>query len=156
MMRESYFEAVDGIGNLYLEKVFMKFEDENILFICTDDNKQRYLGVCYETRMALKWVICKVSDQMILKMLFGTITVRACFEEEKKVLLIHYTEADGENAEWRMLDAVNPQILPDEDFYLKYNMNEDNYFLNICRHMPDRLLRWSRHKPAFRRFIYHL
>lgn len=134
-MRESYFEGVERIGNLYLEKVFMKFEDENILFICTDDNNQRYLGVCYETRMALKWVLCKVSNEAILQMLFGVITVRECFEGEAEVLLINYTETDGETAEWKMIEDVNSRILPDADFYVKYDMNEDNYYLNICKQM---------------------
>lgn len=134
-MRESYFEGVERVGNLYLEKVFMKFEDENILFICTDDNAERYIGVCYETRMALKWVLCKTSNEMILQMLFGIITVRKCFKEQTEVLLINYTEANGETVEWKKLKDVNPRILPDEDFYVKYDMNEDNYFLNICKQM---------------------
>lgn len=41
-MKETYYENVPIIGNLYLEKVFNKFEDEDIIFVCTDDNSNKY------------------------------------------------------------------------------------------------------------------
>lgn len=41
-MNEIYFENVLDVGNLYLEKVFSKFEDENITFICSDISENRY------------------------------------------------------------------------------------------------------------------
>lgn len=119
-MGELYFKEIERIGNLYLEKVLMKFEDENILFICVDDSGQRYLGACYETRMALKWVLCRISDETISQMLSGTITARACFTRESEVLLVDYTESDGQTAEWKMLKSIDPQVLPDKDFYVKY------------------------------------
>ncbi len=134
-MKKEYFENVKNIGILYLEKVFMKFEDENIIFVCTDENNNRYLGVCYETRLALKWVLCQVTNELMLQVLFGIIPLRTCFEQAGDILLVQYTEADGESSRWDQCVRIESRILPDEDFYLKYSTSEDNYYLVICGSM---------------------
>lgn len=131
-MKEKYFERVCNLGDLYLEKVFMKFEDENILFICRDENGERFLGVCYEMRYELKWVLCKITKETILQMLINNITVYECFEKQDNVLLITYSEKQGEMSRWNALGNVERRILPDKDFYLKYDMKKDAYYLNIC------------------------
>lgn len=118
-MGELYFREIEGIGNLYMERTLMKFEDEDIVFICVDDNGQKYLGVCYEMRMILEWVLCRVSDETISQVLSGIITLRACFTMESEVLLIRCTGAGEETAEWKRQENVDPRILPDEDFYVK-------------------------------------
>lgn len=133
---EKYFVNLPQAGDLYLEKVFVKFEDENILFICHDEQGMKYLGVCYEVRYALKWVLCKVTCEKILQMLCGVISVRDCFERtEESLLLITYTEEDGEQSTRKNLGDVESHILPDADFCLKYDMNQDAYYMNICDEM---------------------
>ena len=122
-----FFKNIDGIGNMYLEKTFLKFEEENVLFICRDEMGNRYLCVCYEMRYALKWVLCRVSDEMIDQMLKKQTTVRECFEKtEEPLLLITYAEESGEVSEHKVLSEVDMSILPDEDFIINYN---DNNFL---------------------------
>ena len=117
-----YFENIDGIGNLYLDKTFLKFEEENVLFTCLDDVGNRYLGVCYEMRCGLKWVLCQVSKETILQMRLKLITVRQCFEcAGNGLLLITYTDEKGEVAEWKILQEIDINILPDEDFVFKYD-----------------------------------
>ena len=136
---QTYFENVSSIGNLYLEKVFMKFEEENVLFICMDDAGNRYLGVCYEMRYALKWVLCQVSKETILQMLLKLITVRQCFEcAGNGLLLITYTEEKGEVAEWKTLQEIDINILPDEDFVFKYDCDKDAYCANIKSYLAIR------------------
>lgn len=137
-MKEKYFENVEGVGDLYLEKTFLRFEEENVLFICLDDAGNRYLGVCYEMRCALKWVLCRISRETILQMLLKLITVRECYEHSQdEILLITYTEEAGECSEWKNLNAIDTNILPDRDFRLKYNEEKDAYWANICNEMFD-------------------
>lgn len=131
-----YFENVSGIGTLYLEKTFLKFEEENILFVCLDDAGNRYLGVCYEMRYALKWVLCQVSKETILQMLLKLVTVRECFERAgDNLVLITYTEENGEEANRKCLQEIDTNILPDEDFVLKYDAEKDAYCAYICNEM---------------------
>lgn len=121
-----FFKNIDGIGNLYLEKTFLKFEEENVLFICLDDAGNRYLSVCYEMRYALKWVLCRVSHEIIAQMLKKQVKVRECFERtENQVLLITYTEKFEETAEWKALREVDSNILPDKDFELFGNLRKE-------------------------------
>lgn len=135
-MNEKYFENACKVGDLYLEKVFMKFEDENILFICKDVKGNRYLCVCYEMRYVLKWIMCAVGRETILQMLIGNITVRECFEKSGKELLhIVYTEEAGEVSCWTNISEIEERILPDKDFRLKYDITRDAYHLNICYEM---------------------
>lgn len=66
-------------------------------------------------------VMCdKVTNVTISQMLSGTITARVCFTRESEVLFVDYTESDGQTAEWKMLKSIDPQVLPDEDFYVKH------------------------------------
>lgn len=135
-MREKYFENVEGIGELYLEKTFLKFEEENVLFICRDETGNRYLCVCYEMRYALKWVLCRVSRETILQMLLKSVTVRECYERSQNdLLLITYTEEAGECSEWKSLNEIDNNILLDEDFALKYDAEKDTFLLNICNEL---------------------
>lgn len=123
-----YFENIDGIGDLYLEKTLLRFEEENVLFICVDDAGNQYLGVCYEMRYALKWVLCQVSEEMISQMRKRAVTVRECFEKaDGRLLLITYTEESGENAEWKLLSEVDENILPDKDFVFEYGGANDSH-----------------------------
>ena len=55
-MKELYFENLQDIGNLYLDKVFNSFEGEDIIFVCTDENGSYYFCVCYEFRYQLCWI----------------------------------------------------------------------------------------------------
>lgn len=125
---QAYFENIDGIGDMYLEKILLRFEEENVLFICVDDAGKRYLGVCYEMRYVLKWVLCQVSEEMFAQMLKKRITVRECFEKAgEPLLLITYTEETGEMAEWKPLSEVDANILPDEDLVLEYGGARDSH-----------------------------
>lgn len=50
-------------------------------------------------------------------MLLKLITVRQCFEcAGNGLLLITYTDEKGEVAEWKTLQEIDINILPDEDF----------------------------------------
>ena len=135
-MKQAYFKNVTNIGTLYLEKVFLRFEEENILFICRDEQNNRYLCVCYEMRYELCWILCKVTKETILQMLFHSISVREVYEKASEpLILITYTEESGELSEEKLLQDIAPQILPDADFFMKYDMKSDVYYLNICLEM---------------------
>ena len=127
-MKERYFENISGIGALYLEKTFLKFEEENILFVCLDDAGNRYLGVCYEMRYTLKWVLCQVSKETILQMLKGQITVHECFKKAgEQLLLINYTKETDKVSEWKRLGEIDADVLPDADFKLNSYIRKDSF-----------------------------
>lgn len=134
-MYEKYFENVENVGDLYLEKTFVQFEDENILFVCRTKSGERYLGVCYEVRLALKWILCKISNGELVQILQRNITIRECFERKEVLLHIIYT-GNSEQSQWLNQKSVDRRILPDIDYQLKYNDAEkDPYYWEICMEM---------------------
>lgn len=84
----------------------------------------------------MKWVLCKVTCEAILKLLCGVISVRECFEKsEESLLLITCTEENGEQSIRKNLDDVESRILPDGAFRLKYDMGSDSYYMDMCNEL---------------------
>ena len=133
-MNEIYFENVVKVGNLFLEKVFNKFEDENIIFICQDIHENRYLCICYEFRFAMKWILCRISPEMLVKLLTKREDMRSVFEvESKEWIRIVYQNGD-EESEIISMDSVDANILPRHGVFLKADQENANYLKFICFH----------------------
>lgn len=62
-----YFSQVDGVGALYLRHVFVEFEGEPVLFLCSDTNENMYLCLCSEMRSEQRWLIAKSSAALLKK-----------------------------------------------------------------------------------------
>lgn len=117
-MSEIYFENVINIGNLYLERVFTRLEDENILFLCKSENDEKYLCLCYEFRFLLKWILCKITEQNISELISKAIDIRSAYELSKNKI-IHITYKDGiETSEKVDFEAVKDTIIPKKDVYM--------------------------------------
>lgn len=131
-MNEIYFENVIGVGNLYLEKVFNRFEDENIIFICTDENFNKYLCLCYEFRSSLKWIISKITPKNIAKLLMQRIDIRSIYELEK-YSLIHITYKEEHLlAEQVQMSNLKENVLPRRGVFLKTDAKVITYFYCLC------------------------
>jgi hypothetical protein len=118
-MSEIYFNNVVDIGNLYLEKVFTRLEDENILFLCKSENDEKYLCLCYEFRFSLKWILCKITEQNISDLISKAMDIRTVYELSKdKIINIVYK--DGiETSEQVDFEAVKDTAIPKKDVYMK-------------------------------------
>lgn len=133
-MNEIYFENVTKVGNLYLEKVFNRFEDENIIFVCKDACDQRYLCICYEFRASLKWILCKISSGTLARLITKRIDIRNAFElDGNEWIQIVYREGI-EESEIVSEDNMCENILPRYGVYLKADQDNSNYLRYICFH----------------------
>ena len=121
-MAEVYFENLPEIGDLYLEKVFNKFEDENIIFLCRDFVGRYYICLCYEFRITLKWIIVGVSVSDVIKLVINRISIRDIFvKNDFDPFLIEY-DGDDYKVSRKELDKIDKNILPGENtptFYYK-------------------------------------
>lgn len=131
-MNEIYFENVTNIGNLYLEKVFNEFEGENITFICKDTNDTRYFCICYEFRNALKWIMCKITPEIIGKLIIGKIDIKGVFDIERKNLIqISYMNGKEISKKITMFD-IEESVFPRYGIYLKPEQDMSKYLYYIC------------------------
>ena len=131
-MSEIYFENVCDIGNLYLEKVFNRFEDENIIFICTDDNSNRYLCLCYEFRFSLKWIIAKITIRNIARLISSNIDISSIYDLESENLIHIVYHNDVFRYERLRLSQLEENILPKQGIFLKTDEKVITYFNYLC------------------------
>ena len=121
-MKTIEFENVLDIGDLYSERVFLKLEDENILFVCKDNNDERYLCLCSEFRHMLKWVLCKITPENIVKLILKTIDIRSAFELSNNEI-INITYKNGAWAHEKInFERIANSIIPKRDVYLQENI----------------------------------
>lgn len=87
-MENIYFENVVTVGNLYLEYILYEFENEPILFICSDDSKNTYLCVCFDFRRHARWVVARCPINILLMLLRRCLTINATFRLPDSVIVI--------------------------------------------------------------------
>lgn len=118
-MKEIYFENVINIGNLYLNKILNRFEDENIIFVCTDDNNDYYFSVCYEIRNALKWIICKTDSKTIALALMKKIDLYSVFQRSKEDFIQIIFDGNNETSNFISLKNIDRKYLPTPGIFFK-------------------------------------
>lgn len=130
MTNEVYFENVLEYGNLYLDKVFNDFEDENIIFICKDKNGNYFLSVCYEFRFKLEWVLCKTDELSLIKLISKSTDLHTIFKDSEKLISI-ITDLDGDHITEIEYEKFNKSFLPTPGVYLKPNIDLTYYFFDL-------------------------
>lgn len=126
--KEIYFEEIAGIGELYLDFVILEYECP-ILFVCTNKNNIRYLCLCNEVREIQEWIISPITNEILIDMLSGNISIYQAFEksDENKVLAILEFGDDIEQSRCVKFNDINPLDLPKKSRYLDRTGTIDRY-----------------------------
>ena len=127
-MKELYFENILDIGNIYLEKSLKEFEDENIVFICSDDVGNYYFSICYEFRYRLKWILCKVNLYELVKVLLKEETVYNLYMKSQDMLInIEYSEEVGFQSHRVYAKEIERRVLPEQSVYLNADFDVEDF-----------------------------
>lgn len=118
-MKNAYFENVITVGNLYLAYILHEFENEPILFICSDDSKELYLCICSEIRGRMRWVVARCQDKILSDLVSQKIPIAAAFLLNDKVIVIEYDNEDGETSKVINSKEINLLDLPEEGLMLR-------------------------------------
>lgn len=130
-MKELYFEKLENIGDLYLERVFNEFEGENIIFICSDINLNKYFCVCYEMRYKLEWAICKIDTASVCCLLKNKIDLHTIFEKSVEGIIQVVFENDKTTLHSYSYEQFDKSLLPDKGVYLKPDEDQSGYLLRL-------------------------
>ena len=115
---------VKKLGQLYEEEVLV-YGNEPVLFVCIDDNRQRYLSMPYDSYM-LNYVIAAISEKDLIAMLENRISMDKAF---RKNGIIYYTEENNSDESDELevtayaADQFPEDHLPDagENYDLKFD-----------------------------------
>ena len=132
MLKEIYFENVLKFGDLYLDKVLNEFEEENIIFTCTDNSGDIFLSVCYEFRFKLKFILCKITINNLIELFTKQIDLYTIFKDSDCLINI-ITDNDGDHITKVDYEHFNKDLLPTPGVYLKPDFGniELTYYMRI-------------------------
>lgn len=118
-MKNAYFENVVTVGNLYLAYILYEFENEPILFICSDDSKELYLCICAEIRRHMRWIVACCQDKILSDLVSQKIPIASAFLLNDKVIVIEYNNEDDETSKVINSKEINLLDLPEEGLMLR-------------------------------------
>lgn len=124
MVKNIYFEKIHNVGDLYLEKIFLEFENIPILFTCRDINNRLYLCLCSEIRGIQKWTVVRTKASVLISMIKDEITIYNVFEKsENNILLLSYKRGNKEiKCESMIFEDIDELNFPDRNEFLEdYN-----------------------------------
>lgn len=113
MSKKIYFQNVLDIGDLYLDRVLNVFEDENIVFTCTDKEDNYYFAVCYDFRDRIGWVLCRIDEiQTLIEVLFEMTDMYSIFKMASANLIEVIYESGIEKSKYINFKDFNKKYLP--------------------------------------------
>lgn len=118
-MKNAYFENVVTVGNLYLAYILYEFENEPILFICSDDSKELYLCICAEIRRHMRWIVARCQDKILSDLVSQKIPIASAFLLNDKVIVIECNNEDDETSKVINSKEINLLDLPEEGLMLR-------------------------------------
>lgn len=127
---ELYFDNILEYGDLYLDKVFNEFEDENIIFTCKDKNENYFFAVCYEFRYKLEWILCKTDVISLIDLISKKIDLHTIFLNSDKMINI-ITDNEGNHITEVQYASFNKSFLPTPGVKLKPNIDLTYYFYDL-------------------------
>lgn len=80
------------LGTLSMEHIFYVLGFDPILFVCTDNEKRRYLCSC--CKLGEEWVVSQVPNNALMALMENRLTIRAAFETSGNP--IFFVRWDGE------------------------------------------------------------
>lgn len=124
-MDKLYFKNVVTVGNLYLEYILFEFENEPILFICSDDLSNTYLCVCSDFRGHMRWVVARCPVNILRMLLRRRLTINSAFRLPNNVVVIDRDNKGNETSALIDRQFINPLDLPDPEFMVKDTGNNE-------------------------------
>lgn len=124
-----YFRNLKSVGNLYLSHVFLSFENEPIIFICTDNYRNLYLCLCSEIRNEQRWIISKCSLECIKSLIYKKIEIASVFLNSDLLLQVILDITGAESNEIISVSDLDRLDLPEDGVYLKCDIDAADDFL---------------------------
>lgn len=128
-MNNIYFNGVKEIGNLYLEHIFYEFENEPILFLCSDSTKKLYICICSDFRYEQKWVITKCSISRLRALINEEIDIASAFLSSKTAIIITMDIEGNESSRIMNMDKVDRLDLPKEGTFIRCDEEKAQNYL---------------------------
>lgn len=127
----------DNDGDLYINDIYNMYEDQPIIFTCIN-NKSIYIGLCYEFRGKIKYILNKVTIDEINKLLnkeitiYDIFTVNHMFNNYKLLAIQSYCDMSADICYLTTFDNIK-EVLPPKDLYLKRDVFEKDIIkCSIC------------------------
>lgn len=111
-MSKLYFENLDELGSLTLKNILYFFEEPIIFTLLSISEHKRYLCLCSEIRFERKWILTRISDEILNKMIQNEITICEAFEREKENIYIVQYFKEGYKVKTCSYNELDPLDLP--------------------------------------------
>lgn len=128
-MSEVYFDNVIGIGKLYLEYTLYEFENEPILFLCSDEERRLYLCICSDIRYIQKWIITECNIDTLKALIKQEIDIASAFFLHQKVVIINMDLQGNESNSETEVSELDELDLPKRGTFVKCNTEEAYNYL---------------------------
>lgn len=112
MKDKLYFENVIGIGDLYLEHIFLDYDKEPVFFTCIDEHGLLYICLCAEIRGEQRWVISKSSIRILNAVVNGTMDMYSAFGLHENLYIVQRNMEGIETSRIESFSNVDPLDLP--------------------------------------------
>lgn len=130
MTNELYFKKLPGIGNLYLEYVFLEFEFEPILFACSDDNNRCYLCLCSEIRGEQRWIVSECDLDTLRKLVYKKIDISHALCQNNSVIVVTLDIDGHETSKSVNIEELDKLDLPKSGTMLKCDIKDAIDYIN--------------------------
>lgn len=112
-----WFTNING-KKLELEQTLVEYNNEPMLFTCTDSNNVRYLCTCFDICLGFKWAIVEIPDHILYQMQNGQISIydAFCIENANKYIVKKRMPNYQESVQ--KVSGFQDEMLPEKQIYL--------------------------------------
>lgn len=147
-MIEPYFKELPYLGTLYWQATYIYF-DEPILFLCTNERREKFLCLCAENRDEYRWIITEVCRTALVRMIRNETTAYEAFQRSgnwKYVIRWTGDENARENVARVKFDDISELDLPERTALLDIPSNLREKFIQQVSSIE---LNFSRLEPGY-------
>ena len=114
---EKFFE-IEGV-ELFLDKIFVEFDEQEIFFSCITNSGQRFLCVCTDIDNE-SYIVVKTNIENIISMLKGHVTMYASIMQASYFWQVDLAEdISADNVEKMDIKRIDEELLPQRDAAFK-------------------------------------
>ena len=114
---EKFFE-IEGV-ELFLDKIFVEYDEQEIFFSCITNSGQRFLCVCTDIDNE-SYIVVKTNIENIISMLKGHVTMYASIMQASYFWQIDLAEdISADNVEKMDIKRIDEELLPQRDAAFK-------------------------------------